>query len=88
MSAAVARVISMEDHRQSAPQLENGFLRVALEIEDALLLKIDTFRHEKVVRAIIARRKKEPEIRVRVERKQEQRERKHHTVEGCCEIIV
>ena len=42
MSAVVARVISMEDHRQSAPQLENGFLRVALEIEDALLLKIDT----------------------------------------------
>jgi phage replication O-like protein O len=68
MSAAVARVISMEDHRQSAPQLENGFLRVALEIEDALLLKIDTFRHEKVVRAIIRKtygyNKKEDDITI------------------------
>ncbi|WP_341649962.1 replication protein [Thauera humireducens] len=68
MSAAVARVISMEDHRQSAPQLENGFLRVALEIEDALLRKIDTFRHEKVVRAIIRKtygyNKKEDDITI------------------------
>ena len=66
--SAVAKVISMEERRQNAPQLENGFLRVALEIEDALLLKIDTFRHEKVVRAIIRKtygyNKKEDDITI------------------------
>ena len=66
--SAPAQVIHMDDHRQSGPQLENGFLRLALEIEDALLLKIDTFRHEKVVRAIIRKtygyNKKEDDITI------------------------
>ena len=51
--AQPARVINMDDHRSDGPQLEDGFLRIANELEDAILLKIRTFRHSQVVRAVI-----------------------------------
>ena len=66
--ATPAKVIHMEDHRSSGPQLEDGFVRVANELEDALLAKIRTFRHSQVVRAIIRKTygygKKEDDITI------------------------
>lgn len=67
MSAAV-RVISMDERRNAGPRLEDGFVRVANELEDALLAKIHTFRHSQVVRAIIRKTygygKKEDDITI------------------------
>lgn len=67
-SSNASRVIHMDDHRPDGPQLENGFVRVANELEDALLFKIRTFRHSQVVRAIIRKTygygKKEDDITI------------------------
>ena len=50
------------------PQLDDGFVRVANELEDALLSKIRTFRHSQVVRAVIRKTygfgKKEDDITI------------------------
>ena len=66
--AYAQKVIHMDEHRGDGPQLENGFVRVANELEDALLLKIRTYRHSQVVRAIIRKTygygKKEDDITI------------------------
>src|SRR5574337_831096 len=54
MMPAISKVIRMDERRAAdGPQLEDGYLRVANELEDAILLKIRTFRHSQVVRAVI-----------------------------------
>lgn len=53
MSALHAKVIKMDEHRRSGPQLEDGHVRIANELYDALLLKLSSYRHIKVAMAII-----------------------------------
>lgn len=66
--ATPAQVISMDERRKPGPQLDDGFVRVANELEDALLSKIRTFRHSQVVRAVIRKTygfgKKEDDITI------------------------
>lgn len=53
MSAVAAKVISMEEHRKTGPQLEDGYIRIANELFDAMLLKLTSFRHLKVALAVV-----------------------------------
>lgn len=65
---AQAQVIHMDDHRPSGPQLEDGFVRVANELYDAILEKLSSYRHIKIVMAIIRKTygygKKEDDITI------------------------
>lgn len=64
----VAQVIRMEDRRQQGPQLEDGHIRIANELYDAILSKLTSYRHTKVVLAILRKtygyRKKEDDITI------------------------
>jgi phage replication O-like protein O len=53
MSAAVARVISMDEHRRATPQLEDGYVRIANELFDAILSFKFTYRQLNVLLAVI-----------------------------------
>lgn len=53
MSAAVARVISMDEHRRATPQLEDGHIRIANELFDAILKFPFTLKQQSVVLAIL-----------------------------------
>lgn len=68
MSSAAAKVISMEEHRKPGPQLEDGYIRIANELFDAILEKLASYRHTKVVLAILRKtygyQKKEDDITV------------------------
>lgn len=65
---AQAKVIRMDEHRSSGPQLEDGHVRIANELYDAILDKISSFRHLKVALAIIRKTygygKKEDDITI------------------------
>lgn len=50
--SAHAKVTHMDDHRKAGPQLEDGYIRIANELFDAMLLKLTSFRHYKVAMAI------------------------------------
>lgn len=49
---AQPKVISMDEHRKAGPQLEDGYIRIANELFDAMMLKLTSFRHYKVAMAI------------------------------------
>lgn len=53
MSAAAAKVISMEEHRKPGPQLEDGYIRIANELFDAILRFRFTLRQQKVLLGIL-----------------------------------
>ena len=63
-----AKVISMEEHRKPGPQLEDGYIRIANELFDAILEKLASYRHTKVVLAILRKtygyQKKEDDITI------------------------
>jgi len=63
-----AKVISMEEHRKPSPQLEDGYIRIANELFDAILEKLASYRHTKVVLAILRKtygyQKKEDDITI------------------------
>ena len=63
-----AKVISMEERRKPGPQLEDGYIRIANELFDAILEKLASYRHTKVVLAILRKtygyQKKEDDITV------------------------
>ena len=66
--AQPAKVINMEEHRSQGPQVEDGFVRIANELFDAILLKLNSYRHTKVALAIVRKtygyRKKEDDITI------------------------
>lgn len=66
--ALAQKVIRMDDHRSSGPQLEDGFVRIANELFDAVLSKLSSYRHTKIVLAIIRKTygygKKEDDITI------------------------
>ena len=66
--AQPARVINMDDHRGSGPQVEGGHVRIANELYDAILEKLNSYRHLKVALAIVRKtygyRKKEDDLTV------------------------
>ena len=66
--AQPAKVIKMEEHRSQDPQVEDGFVRIANELFDAILLKLNSYRHTKVALAIVRKtygyRKKEDDITI------------------------
>ena len=66
--SALPKVISMDEHRKIGPQLEDGHVRVANELYDAILEKLNTYRHLKVALAIVRKtygyRKKEDDLTV------------------------
>jgi phage replication O-like protein O len=68
MSAAAAKVISMDERRNASPQLEDGYVRIANELYDAILEKLSSYRHVKVVMAVIRKTygygKKEDDITI------------------------
>lgn len=51
--SAVAKVISMEERRQGAPQLENGFVRIANELFDSILRFRFTLKQQSVLLAVV-----------------------------------
>lgn len=53
MMAQPARVINMDDHRTASPQLEDGFLRIANELFDAILRFRFTLKQQSVLLAIV-----------------------------------
>lgn len=53
MNSAAARVISMEEHRKPGPQLEDGYIRIANELFDAILSFKFTYRQIKVLLAVL-----------------------------------
>lgn len=53
MSSAAAKVISMEEHRKPGPQLEDGYIRIANELFDAILSFKFTYRQIKVLLAVL-----------------------------------
>lgn len=63
-----ANVISMEEHRKPGPRLEDGYIRIANELFDAILEKLSSYRHTMVVLAILRKtygyQKKEDDITV------------------------
>ena len=63
-----AKVISMEEHRKPGPHLEDGYIRIANELFDAVLKKLTSYRHIKVVLAILRKtygyQKKEDDITI------------------------
>lgn len=65
---AVAKVINMDERRKSSPQLEDGYVRIANELYDAILEKLSSYRHIKVVMAVIRKTygygKKEDDITI------------------------
>ena len=48
-----AKVISMEEHRKPGPQLEDGYIRIANELFDAILSFKFTYRQIKVLLAVL-----------------------------------
>lgn len=66
--AYAAKVIHMDEHRTSGPQLEDGHVRIANELYDAILAKVHSFRHLKVALAVIRKtygfNKKEDDITI------------------------
>lgn len=66
--AQAARVFNMDEHRRDGPQLEDGHVRIANELYDAMLGKLHSFRHLKVAMAIVRKtygyRKKEDDLTV------------------------
>ena len=66
--AQPAKVINMEEHRSQGPQVEDGFVRIANELFDAILLKLNSYRHTKVALAIVRKTygylKKEDDITI------------------------
>jgi phage replication O-like protein O len=66
--AAQAKVIRMDEHRAPGPQLEDGHVRIANELYDAILAKVHSLRHLKVALAIIRKTygysKKEDDITI------------------------
>ena len=58
----------MEEHRKPSPQLEDGYIRIANELFDAILEKLASYRHTKVVLAILRKtygyQKKEDDITI------------------------
>jgi len=66
--SALPKVISMDEHRKAGPQLEDGHVRIANELYDAILEKLNTYRHLKVALAIVRKtygyRKKEDDLTV------------------------
>ena len=48
-----AKVISMEEHRKPGPQLEDGYIRIANELFDAVLSFKFTYRQIKVLLAVL-----------------------------------
>lgn len=66
--AQPAKVINMDEHRSPGPQVKDGFVRIANELFDAILLKLNSYRHTKVALAIIRKtygyRKKEDDITI------------------------
>lgn len=48
-----AKVISMEEHRKPGPQLEDGYIRIANELFDAILSFKFTYRQTKVLLAVL-----------------------------------
>ena len=52
MSAAAAKVISMEEHRKPGPQLEDGYIRIANELFDAILRFRFTLKQQSVLLAV------------------------------------
>lgn len=66
--ALAQKVIRMDDHRSDGPQLEDGFVRIANELFDAVLSKLSSYRHTKIVLAIIRKTygygKKEDDITI------------------------
>lgn len=63
-----AKVISMEERRKPSPELEDGYIRIANELFDAILKKLASYRHTKVVLAILRKtygyQKKEDDITI------------------------
>ena len=63
-----AKVISMEEHRKPGPHLEDGYTRIANELFDAVLKKLTSYRHIKVVLGILRKtygyQKKEDDITI------------------------
>lgn len=63
-----AKVISMEEHRKPGPHLEGGYIRIANELFDAVLKELTSYRHIKVVLAILRKtygyQKKEDDITI------------------------
>ncbi len=66
--ALPAQVINMDEHRKPGPQLEDGYIRIANELFDAILKKLASYRHTKVVLAILRKtygyQKKEDDITI------------------------
>jgi phage replication O-like protein O len=58
----------MDEHRGVGPQLEDGFVRIANELYDAILLKLSSYRHIKIVITVIRKTygygKKEDDITI------------------------
>ena len=58
----------MDGHRKASPQLEDGYIRVANELFDAVLKKLSSYRHTKVVLAVLRKtygyQKKEDDITI------------------------
>ena len=58
----------MDEHRKASPQLEDGYIRVANELFDAVLKKLSSYRHTKVVLAVLRKtygyQKKEDDITI------------------------
>ncbi len=66
--ALSAKVIHMDERRAEGPQLEDGYIRIANELFDAVLKKLSSYRHTKIVLAIIRKtygyQKKEDDITI------------------------
>ena len=66
--ALPAQVINMDEHRKPGPQLEDGHIRIANELFDAILKKLSSYRHTKVVLAVLRKtygyQKKEDDITI------------------------
>ena len=69
MSTDAANVLKMSDRRRgSGPQVEDGYVRIANELFEAILLKLNSYRNIKIVLAIVRKtygyNKKEDDITV------------------------
>ena len=52
MSAAAAKVISMDEHRKPGPRLEDGYIRIANDLFDAILRFRFTLKQQSVLLAV------------------------------------
>lgn len=69
MSTDAANVLNMSDRRRgSGPQVEDGYVRIANELFEAILLKLNSYRNIKIVLAIVRKtygyNKKEDDITI------------------------